>query len=49
LKKLEELYRNGVNPNKREEVSAAITGKSNISNFLKNLLDQAKKEENNLL
>ncbi len=44
FEKLEELYRNGVNPIKREEVSAAITGKSNISNFLKNLLDQAKKE-----
>jgi len=41
---LEALYRDGINPIKREEISAAITGKSNISNFLRELLEQAKEE-----
>ncbi len=44
FEKLEALYRDGVNPIKREEISAAITGKSNISNFLRDLLEQAKSQ-----
>lgn len=44
FEKLEEIYREGINPIKREDVSAAISGKSNIANFLKDLLGQAKEE-----
>jgi len=41
---LEKLYTGGINPAKREDVSAAIKGRSNISNHLKDLLLNAKKE-----
>ncbi|MEJ2267580.1 MAG: helix-turn-helix domain-containing protein [Nanoarchaeota archaeon] len=41
---LEELYKNGINPVKREDVSAALKGKSNISNYLKEILQTAEKE-----
>jgi sugar-specific transcriptional regulator TrmB len=41
---LDSLYREGVNPVKREDVSAAIKGKSNISNYLREILENAKKE-----
>lgn len=44
FEKLEEIYREGINPIKREDVSAAINGRANISNFLKELLEQAKEE-----
>ncbi|MCK9596086.1 hypothetical protein M0R19_02805 [Candidatus Pacearchaeota archaeon] len=42
--KLDELYKQGINPVKREEVSASLRGKSNISNFLKETINNAKKE-----
>jgi sugar-specific transcriptional regulator TrmB len=42
--KLEELYREGVVPVKREDITAALKGRSNISNYLKDLIQNAKKE-----
>ncbi len=42
--KLDELYRQGINPVKREDISASLRGKSNISNFLKEIIKNAKKE-----
>lgn len=42
--KLEELYKGGVNPVKREDISAALQGKSNISNYLREILQNAEKE-----
>jgi sugar-specific transcriptional regulator TrmB len=42
--KLEEIYREGINPVKRDDLSAALRGKSNISSYLKDVLDNAKKE-----
>lgn len=42
--KLEELYNEGVNPIKREEISAALKGKSNISNYLREIIQNANKE-----
>lgn len=42
--KLETLYREGIDPVKREDLSAAIKGKSNISNYLKEILHNANKE-----
>lgn len=44
FEKLEALYRNGIDPVKREEISAAITGRANISNYLRELLEGAKEE-----
>ncbi len=44
FEELEGLYRQGINPVKREEVSAALKGKSNISNQLKEILQDAAKE-----
>ena len=41
---LENLYKEGIEPIKREEVSASIRGRSNISNYLRDLLQEAKKE-----
>jgi HTH-type transcriptional regulator, sugar sensing transcriptional regulator len=41
---LEELYREGINPVKREDISAALKGSSNISGYLKDILREAKKE-----
>jgi len=41
---LEELYKQGINPVKREDISASLRGKSNISNFLKEIINCAKKE-----
>lgn len=41
---LEGLYKEGIIPIKREEISAALKGKANISNFLKEILQNAKKE-----
>ena len=41
---LEALYREGVNPIKREDVSASLRGKSNISNHLREILQNAEKE-----
>ncbi len=42
--KLEKLYREGLNPVKHEDLSAAIKGRSNISNYLKEILQKASKE-----
>jgi len=42
--KLEELYKGGLSPVKREDISAALNGKSNISNYLREILQNAKKE-----
>lgn len=41
---LENLYNEGINPVKREQVSAALNGRSNISNYLREILQEAKKE-----
>ena len=42
--KLETLYRDGISPVKREDISAAIKGRSNISNYLREILQNATKE-----
>jgi len=42
--KLEELYKNGINPIKKEDLSVALKGKSHISNYLKEILQNAQKE-----
>ncbi len=42
--KLEELYKQGINPVKREEISSSLRGKSNISNFLKETINSAQEE-----
>ena len=42
--KLDELYKEGINPVKNEEISASLRGKTNISNFLKEVIANAKKE-----
>ena len=42
--KLEEIYREGLNPVKREEISAAIRGRANIANHLRDVLQNATKE-----
>ncbi len=44
FEQLEELYNQGINPVKRDDISAALRGKSNISNYLREVLDNAKKE-----
>jgi len=41
---LETLYNGGIDPIKREEISAALKGKSNISNYLKEIIAEARKE-----
>lgn len=41
---LEQLYTGGISPVKREDISAALKGKSNISNYLKEIIVEAKKE-----
>ena len=41
---LEELYNVGINPIKREDLSAALKGKSNITNYLKEIIENAEKE-----
>ncbi|GBE20161.1 MAG TPA: TrmB family transcriptional regulator [Candidatus Pacearchaeota archaeon] len=41
---LEVLYKEGIDPVKREDISAALKGKSNISNYLREVLQNAKKE-----
>jgi sugar-specific transcriptional regulator TrmB len=42
--KLEELYNEKVNPASRGEFSAALKGKSNISNYLREIIKNTKKE-----
>lgn len=41
---LEDLYNEGIDPVKREDISAALKGKSNISNYLREIIKEAKKE-----
>jgi len=41
---LENIYNVGINPVKREEISAALKGKSNITNYLREVLENAEKE-----
>jgi len=42
--KLEELYKGAIEPIKREDLSAALRGKANITNYLREILQNAKKE-----
>jgi len=42
--KIEEIYRDGIMPVKRDDLSSAIRGRSNISNYLKEILQNAKEE-----
>jgi HTH-type transcriptional regulator, sugar sensing transcriptional regulator len=42
--KLEELYNGGIDPVKREDISASLKGKSNISNYLREIIANANKE-----
>jgi sugar-specific transcriptional regulator TrmB len=42
--KLDELYKNGISPVKKEDISSSLRGKSNISNFLKEIIKNAQKE-----
>jgi len=41
---LEELYKGGIAPLKREDLSASLKGKSNITNYLREILQNASKE-----
>jgi sugar-specific transcriptional regulator TrmB len=41
---LEQLYKGGINPIKREELSLALKGKSHITNHLREILQNATKE-----
>lgn len=41
---LEELYNVGITPVKREDISASLKGKSNISNHLREIIQNASKE-----
>ena len=41
---LEGLYKDGVDPIKKEDLSASLKGKANISNHLKDIFQNAKKE-----
>ena len=42
--KLEKLYKEGLSPIKKEDYSAALKGRSNISNYLSEILQNASKE-----
>jgi len=44
FEKLEALYKNGIDPIKKEDLSVALKGKSNISNYLREILQNAQKE-----
>jgi sugar-specific transcriptional regulator TrmB len=41
---LQDLYKEGVNPVKREDISASLKGKLNISNHLREVIQNAEKE-----
>ena len=41
---LEQLYKGGINPVRREDLSAALKGKTNITNHLREILQNATKE-----
>lgn len=42
--KIDDLYKQGINPSKREELSAALKGRSNIANYLREILQNATEE-----
>lgn len=42
--RLENLYNSGIDPIKREDVSASLKGKTNISSYLREIMHNAKKE-----
>ena len=42
--KLEELHNDGIDPVRREDISASLKGKSNISSHLREVLQNAKRE-----
>ncbi len=42
--KLEELYKEGLNPVKREDICLSLKGKENISSFLKEMMRNSKEE-----
>ncbi len=42
--RLENLYKSGIDPVKREDISASLKGKTNISSYLREILQNAKKE-----
>lgn len=42
--KLEELYKGGIDPVKRSEISTSLKGRSNISSHLSEIIDDARKE-----
>jgi len=42
--KLEKLYKTGVDPVKREDISASLKGRTNISSYLREILQNARKE-----
>jgi sugar-specific transcriptional regulator TrmB len=44
FQRLEELYNEGINPIKREDISASIKGRSVITSYLNEILEEAKKE-----
>ena len=44
FEKLEQLYKGGIDPVKRGELSAALKGRSNISNHLGELIENSRKE-----
>ncbi len=44
FEKIKSLYNEGISPVKREEVSASLKGKSNISNHLREILQNAEKQ-----
>ncbi len=44
FQQLEELYNVGINPVRREDLSASIKGRSSISNHLKEIMDSATEE-----
>lgn len=44
FKQLEELYNVGINPVKREDLSASIKGRSTVSNHLREIIDSATEE-----
>ncbi len=44
FEQLEELYKEGILPVKREDLSASLKGRSNISSYLREILQNAKKE-----
>jgi len=44
FKQLEELYTVGINPVRREDLSAALRGRSNISSYLREIIEEAQEE-----